>query len=77
MSIVDNITEAHELELFERGVLDGIQKAYREIADLLAITVGEDANPALTKLKMLMEFHEQVVKDVSGDDGYDEDGDWE
>ena len=50
MSIVDNITEAHELELFERGVLDGIQKAYREISGLLAITVGVDANPALKKL---------------------------
>ena len=66
MSIVDNMTEAHELELYERGVLDGIQKAYRE-----CITVGVDANP-LKKLRELMEFHEQVVKDVSGDDGYDE-----
>tara|TARA_Y100000004_G_C8870256_1_gene392990 strand:+ start:517 stop:744 length:228 start_codon:yes stop_codon:yes gene_type:complete len=75
MSIVDNMTEAHELELFERGVLDGIQKAYREISGLLAI--GANSGSALTKLKMLMEFHEQVVKDVSGDDGYDEDGDAE
>jgi hypothetical protein len=75
MSIVDNITEAHELELYERGVLEGIKKAYREIEGLYE---GEGMlEECKAGLRGMIEFHEQVVKDVSCDDGYDEDGDEE
>ena len=74
MSIVDNMTEAHELELYERGVLDGIQKAYREIEGLYE---GEGMlEECKAGLRALIEFHEQVVKEISCD-GYDEDGDEE
>ena len=74
MSIVDNMTEAHELELYERGVLDGIQKAYREIEGLYE---GEGMlEECKAGLRDLIEFHEQVVKEISSD-GYDEDGDEE
>ena len=70
MSIVDNMTEAHELELYERGVLDGIQKAYREIEGLTCITMLEECKAGL---RGMIEWQEQVVKEIS----YDEDGDEE